>query len=77
MFPQMLALKRDLQFYHSSRRLQDPESAQGGDAVIATDISGGEHRGIARAAAGGHSKRDRGVCGVRMPSELRSPCFSI
>ena len=59
------------QLDRASRRLQDHESVEGGDAVVATDIGRSERRGVARAAAGGlfgmrkhrRRQRDRGVCG--------------
>ena len=51
------------QINRASRRLQDHERVEGCDAVVATDIGGGERRGVARAAAGCELERDRGVCG--------------
>ena len=44
--------------------MQDRQSVDEGDAVVAADISGGEHRGIARGGTVGcDCKRDRGVRG--------------
>ena len=48
----------------ATRRLQDHERVKGDDVVVATDVSGGERREVARGGtAGCDYKRDRGVCG--------------